>query len=127
MKRLTLSITLASLACWPALDVAVQVPELEPRATSDIVRDVDDFVVPHAVPDHWRHLVDWHSGSSPVVLLFSMGGRACAISQWQAHDVNLGRPFRCNWSAPRSNSLTPNELLQSPRVSPRGGPNKDRQ
>ncbi len=100
MKRLTLSITLASLACWPALAVDVPHPELEQRGTPDVVRDYDDFVSPRVVPDQWQHLVDWH-GTGPVVLVFSASGRACAITQWQAHDVIIGRLFRCGWSVPR--------------------------
>lgn len=101
MKRLILSITLASMACWPAMDVDVRLAELQLRGTPDIVRSYGDFISPRAVPGQWQHLVDWHAGTDPVVLLFSASGRACAITQWQAYDVTIGHPFRCAWRVAR--------------------------
>jgi len=64
-----------------------------------VVVGLRDYATAHDVPAAWQHLVDWHAGAEPVVLLFSAGGRACAVTPWQAARVVTGQRYSCIWKA----------------------------
>jgi hypothetical protein len=71
-------------------------------ATSAFVEAIWDYRTPRDVPAAFRHVVDWHGGTGPVVLLLSAGGQlACAITPVEAVQVIVGRPYRCRWRAAR--------------------------
>lgn len=71
-------------------------------ATSEPVGEIWDYQRPRDVPRAFQHLVDWHGGTDPVVLLFSARGRrACAITPREAVQVILGRLYRCRWRPAR--------------------------
>lgn len=76
-------------------------PPTAPLGHSEFVEAIRDYK-PRDVPAAFQHLVDWHAGTEPVVLVFTAGGRrACAITPHEATRVVLRRPFRCRWSAAR--------------------------
>lgn len=53
------------------------------------------------VPAAWRHLVDWHSGSWPVIVAVS-GNRACAfVLNIDTPDIAIGRDLTCRWRTAR--------------------------
>ena len=70
--------------------------------TSEPVEAIWDYVRPRDVPLAFQHLVDWHGGTDPVVLLVSARGqRACAITPLEAVQVILRHPYRCRWRSAR--------------------------
>lgn len=70
--------------------------------TYAFVEAIRDYARPHDVPVPFHHLVDWHGGTDPVVLLLSAGGDlACAITPLEAMQVVLRHPYRCRWRPAR--------------------------
>lgn len=68
--------------------------------TYEYVEAIRDYGKPRDVPARFQHLVDWHAGMGPVVLLFTAGGRrVCAIPPAEAWRVVVHKPYRCRWSA----------------------------
>jgi hypothetical protein len=66
------------------------------------VEAIQDYEVPRNVPAPFQHLVEWHAGTGPVVLLLTQGGqRACAITPVEAARVTINRRYDCRWSAAR--------------------------
>lgn len=98
--------TLLGICCGPLLLAAcvrpVATPPVSASAPSALVEAIWDYADPHDVPAPFQHLVEWHSGTGPVVLLITAGGRrACAISAQEATGVLIHKPYRCRWSAAR--------------------------
>ncbi len=67
--------------------------------TFAVVVGLRDYANAHAVPAPWQHLVEWHAGTEPVVLILSASGRGCAVTPWQAARVVIGQRYSCVWKA----------------------------
>ncbi|MBI2071827.1 MAG: hypothetical protein HYT81_02115 [Gemmatimonadetes bacterium] len=81
---------------------AVATAPADVPVSSGFVEAIRDYAKPRDVPAAFQHLVDWHAGLDPVVLLFTAGGRrACAIPAREATRVVPRQPYRCRWSAAR--------------------------
>lgn len=70
--------------------------------TYEYVEAIRDYSKPRDVPAAFQHLVEWHAGTGPVVLLFTAAGRrACAVQPTEAWKVVIHKPYRCRWTAAR--------------------------
>lgn len=95
-----------AVCCGPLLLAAcarvVATPAADASDPSDFVDAVRDYAKPQDIPASFQHLVDWHVGIQPVVLLLAAGGRrACAVTPMEASRVIIGQPYRCRWSGAR--------------------------
>lgn len=68
---------------------------------SQRVEYIDYWASHRRVPAAWRHIVDWYTGSWPVIVAFS-AGRACAFEfNVDTPDIVIGHELTCRWRTPR--------------------------